>query len=118
DLDLDRFNSALQRLIDRHDMLRAVVLPDGRQQILKNLPPYRIEIIDARGKDSQWIHFQLSDCREGMSHQVRRPDQWPLFDIRAFQIDQRTVRLFISFDILLADIWSIRIISRELAELY
>src|SRR5436853_1882957 len=33
DLDLDRFNSALQRLIDRHDMLRAVVLPDGRQQI-------------------------------------------------------------------------------------
>ncbi len=32
-LDLHRLNHAIQRLIERHDTLRSIVLPDGRQQI-------------------------------------------------------------------------------------
>lgn len=34
-LDLQRFNSAWQRLIERHQMLRAIVRPDGQQQIME-----------------------------------------------------------------------------------
>src|SRR5688572_3271510 len=41
-LDLERLNDALCRLVDRHDMLRAVILQDGRQQILPAVPRYRI----------------------------------------------------------------------------
>src|SRR4029079_6513149 len=38
ELDIERFNFAWQRLIGHHQMLRAVVLPDGRQQILERVP--------------------------------------------------------------------------------
>src|SRR5262245_39088473 len=41
-LDLDRFTLAWQRLIDRHDMLRAIVLATGQQQILEKVPDYKI----------------------------------------------------------------------------
>ena len=49
-VDLDRLNAAWQRLIERHDMLRAVVLPDGRQQVLEHVPLYQIEVLDLRGR--------------------------------------------------------------------
>src|SRR6185436_20195650 len=39
-LDVDRFERALRRQIDRHGMLRAVVDSDGRQRILAEVPPY------------------------------------------------------------------------------
>ena len=48
DFDLDRFNVAWQTLIERHDMLRTLVLPDGRQQVLEQVPPYQIEVLDLR----------------------------------------------------------------------
>ena len=42
DVDLERLNLAWQHLIDRHDMLRAVVLPEGQQQILGEVPRTRL----------------------------------------------------------------------------
>ena len=43
-LDLERLNLALWQLIERHEMLRTVVLPDGQQQILQSVPKYQIEV--------------------------------------------------------------------------
>ena len=42
---------AWQRLIERHDMLRAVVLPDGTQQRPRRGAAVRIEVLDLRGHD-------------------------------------------------------------------
>src|SRR3989442_8161067 len=42
DLDQVRFEAALQKMIERHEMLRCVVSPDGHQRILPNVPPYRV----------------------------------------------------------------------------
>src|SRR5262245_198303 len=38
DLDVARAASAFRQLIARHDMLRAVVLPDGTQHVLAEVP--------------------------------------------------------------------------------
>lgn len=118
DLDLERLNLAWQRLINRHEMLQAVVLPDGQQQILVEVPPYEIEVLDLRGQSPQEVASQLEAVRERMSHQVLKADQWPLFEIRASRFGDQTVRLHISFDLLIADLWSLQIISRELSQLY
>jgi pyochelin synthetase len=41
-LDPQRLTRSLRRVIERHDMLRAIVQPDGRQRILADVPPYEI----------------------------------------------------------------------------
>ena len=43
-LDIEKLSKAWQRVIEHHDMLRAIVLPDGQQQVLKEVPPYQIEV--------------------------------------------------------------------------
>jgi epothilone synthetase B len=118
DLDVERMEQALQRLIERHEMLRAIVREDGQQQILAQVPPYRIAVLDLRGKNSATTVANLDRVRKEMSHQILRSDQWPLFDIRASLLDERRVRIHISLDMLIADAWSIEILTRELAQLY
>ena len=118
DLDLNRLNHALQQLIERHDMLRAIVLPDGQQQILPQVTPYHIEVLDLRGQEANVIESELEDLRGRMSHQVLPSDKWPLFEVRASRLDDRRFRLHISFDALTFDGWSILLIFNEWSRLY
>ncbi|HWX43202.1 MAG TPA: amino acid adenylation domain-containing protein, partial [Blastocatellia bacterium] len=117
-LDLPRFNMALQRLIDRHDMLRAIVLADGTQQVLREVPRYEIGVLDLRDRCEPEKAQALDAIREEMSHQVMESDRWPLFDICASRRNGSLVRLHFSFDILIADVWSLQILFREWRELY
>jgi acyl carrier protein len=88
-LDLERFSKAWQQLIDRHEMLRAIVRPDGQQQILERVPAYQIQVLDLRGQNSQVVSSQMEAVRESLSHQVIPSDRWPLFEIRASVLDDR-----------------------------
>lgn len=116
--DVDRLNQAWQRLIDRHDMLRAIVLPDGTQQVLQDLPPYQFRILDLRGQAAEDVQAQLEDVRYRMSHQILPSDRWPLFDIQATLLDQGRTRIHVSLDALVFDGWSIAITYQEWATLY
>ncbi|HVT61657.1 MAG TPA: amino acid adenylation domain-containing protein [Thermoanaerobaculia bacterium] len=118
DLDLDRLAAAWRRLIDRHDMLRAVVLPDGSQQILARVPPYEIEVCELAGRAPQAAEAELAALRLRMSHQVLPADRWPLFEVRASRRGEGRIRFHISFDFLIGDAWSWQILLRELAQLY
>lgn len=117
ELDVECFARAWRKLIERHDMLRAVILPDGRQQILERVPEYQIEIFDLRGKDPQTVVYDLDAIRRRMSHQVLNVERWPLFEICATLLDDVT-RLHISYDLLIADGRSAQVLSRELGVLY
>ncbi|AFZ11265.1 amino acid adenylation domain protein [Crinalium epipsammum PCC 9333] len=118
ELDLERFNLAWQRLIERHDLLRVIILPDGQQQILKEVPTYQVKVLDLQGQSAEGINLQLEKVRDRLDHQILPSDKFPLFEICASQLDQRRTRLHFSFDLLIADAWSFQIIGRELAALY
>ncbi|HEY0604992.1 MAG TPA: AMP-binding protein, partial [Herpetosiphonaceae bacterium] len=118
DLDLPRFNQAWQRLIERHEMLRAIVRADGTQQILLEVPDYTIAALDLRDQDAAAQATQIAAIRERMSHQMLPSDRWPLFEIRATLLDERRTRLHISMDALVSDAWSRQILARELSLLY
>ncbi len=117
DLDVECFEKAWQRLINRHDMLRVIVQPDGQQRILEQVPPYKIKMLDLQRQNSEIAASLLTEIRERMSHQVLPTDQWPLFEIQACQLNENKVRFHWSFDLLVIDAWSFTIIFRELAEL-
>lgn len=117
-LDLERFTLALRRIIARHDMLRSVVDHDGRQQILQDVPPYEVPILDLRGLSPSEQDTQTSTLRAELSHQKLPTHQWPLFDIRAARLTERNTRLYFSWDFLNLDAWSLYIICREWNTLY
>ncbi|HEX4966518.1 MAG TPA: amino acid adenylation domain-containing protein, partial [Thermoanaerobaculia bacterium] len=117
-LDVRRFNAALQRVIERHDMLRAIVLPEGRQQILREVHPYEMEVLDLRTCDPAERQARLDDVRRTLSHQVLPTDRWPLFEFRVSLLDDERARLHFSLDYLLVDAWSNAIIFRELTDFY
>lgn len=118
DLNIERLTWALQQLIERHDMLRAIVLPDGRQQVQKTVPPYQMKVVDLVGKDKDIVHGKLEEIRDCLSHQVIPADQWPLFEFCATRLDEGRVRLHISYDLQVFDAWSLFRLFDEWVQLY
>ncbi|MCC5615544.1 amino acid adenylation domain-containing protein [Nostoc sp. CHAB 5836] len=118
DLQISRLAAAWQKLIQRHDMLRAIVLPTGEQQILEKVPDYQITILDLRELETQKIEAELTAIREKLSQQNLPSHQWPWFDIRATYLNQQQIRLHLSMDLLLIDAASIRILFHEWNQLY
>jgi len=118
DLDLDRFNHALQRLIVRHDMLRAVLLPDDQQRVFEQVPPFPIKIVDLRGQDSREQARELEQIRRTLDHQLLPVEQWPAFELWVSRLDERHARLHLSVESLFVDAWSMNILIQEFIRLY
>lgn len=117
-LDLERFGVALCHMVDRHDMLRAVVSPEGHQRVLAQVPPYRIRVTDLRAETDQRRDDRLGEIHAEMKNQVFDTSVWPLFDVRATRLDDRRTRLHLGFDALIIDAWSTSMLFRELAVAY
>ncbi|MHB8747021.1 MAG: amino acid adenylation domain-containing protein, partial [Gammaproteobacteria bacterium] len=113
-LDIDRLEAAWQSVVARHDMLRAVIRSDGRQQILEEVPAYRIVCEDLRSVDVEGAERRLLETRERMSHQVFDADHWPLFEICAHRLTDGRVRLHFSMSLLIGDVWSAQVVFRDL----
>jgi len=118
DVDISRLNSAVNRLIERHEMLRAVFSEQGRQRVLPNYPPYEIVLTDCRAMDDEERTRQLRVSREELSHAVHNSVSGPLYAIRAFQLDQQWMQLHISLDMLVADGYSFNILLKDLYAYY
>ncbi len=116
--DPDRFNQAWQRLLEQHDMLRAVVLPDGQQQVLETPPPYLIEVHDFQSLSSEQTDSKLKALRDRLSHTVKSLESWPQFEIVAAQVDATKTMLYLSLDGWCIDGGSFQILFRDLVQLY
>jgi amino acid adenylation domain-containing protein len=116
DVDRGRMQAAWQKLIDRHDMLRAVVRDDGLQQVLPHTPHYEIKNLNLRGVDQAKAQLELEVIRRRMSHQVFAPNQWPLFELRTTELKGQTL-LHLSLDLLFIDLWSMQILFDEWSQL-
>ncbi len=116
-LKVEQLERALQRLIEHQDMLRVIIKTDGQQQILAEVPPYKIKTIDLQGENPERVTATLEEMRDRLSHQILLTDRWPLFEIQAALLGDNKTRFFVSFDVLIGDAWSLQIIGRELAKL-
>ncbi|NHB91159.1 non-ribosomal peptide synthetase [Photorhabdus cinerea] len=110
-LDVQRLNRVLNRLIQRHPVLRTIVI-NGQQQILKDAPTFSV-------KQHQFTDITEADTlRERLSHQVLDVSHWPVFDFQLAQDNSLVSRLFVSLDNLLLDGLSMQILLAELEQLY
>jgi len=113
-----QLNCAWQLIIERHEMLRAVVLANGQQQILERVPPYQISRLNLQGETPEEVAKQLAAIRQEMTDRVFNVQQWPLFDIRVTQWNEETIRLHFSIDMIITDGWSLSILGHEWWQLY
>ncbi|MEU0934969.1 beta-ketoacyl synthase N-terminal-like domain-containing protein [Embleya sp. NPDC005971] len=114
DLDVRRYQEALNRVIARHSMLRAVITPEGRNRILDRVPRYRIRVHDLTHLDEAERDGKLAELRARLSHRAPRPDRWPLFDVTAARLPDGVIRLFTGFDVLVCDTASYLLVDREI----
>ncbi|WP_431775069.1 amino acid adenylation domain-containing protein [Streptomyces cucumeris] len=118
-LDLDRFQRAWRRVVDRHPMLRAVVVPETMaQRVLESVPPYEMPVVDLRGAAEERVAAGLAEIRERYSHEVRPVDTWPLFDVVVARLDGGRSRVHLSIDALCADFASARVMFADLTRAY
>jgi len=118
DFDAPRFELALNRMIQRHDMLRVVFLSDGTQQVLEQVPRYQMPRSDLRGLPAEVAQRTLEATRERQSHQVLDASRWPLFEFSLSLLDDGISHLHISLDALIVDAASTQILARELMAFY
>lgn len=118
DWDIKRLNQAWQKVVERHDMFRAVILEDGTQRILPEVPFYEFEVLDLSDLSESAQQERIELLREEMSHKLQDPGQWPLFDIRLSLLGQGRMRLHFSLDNLTTDGRSLNIFMGEWVELY
>lgn len=117
-LDLRQLQRAWQKMLNRHEMLRAVILPSGQQQIITEVPRYNIRVTDLAILDEDGVASELAQTRERLSHQVFELDQWPLFEICVSRLDAQRCRVHLSFDAILFDARSRYIIFSEFRQFY
>ena len=118
DLHLDLLEIALNKLISRHEGLRLIVSADGMQQILKDVPDYRIQTTDLSKASEEEIQRWTEDKRRILSHEVFPSDSWPLFSVEAVQLPENKTRVYLSFDALIMDGWSVNLLALEWKKLY
>jgi epothilone synthetase B len=117
-LDLQRLSQAWRRVIERHDMLRAVVLTDGTQRVLEQVPPYEIQLRDLAGLDSEAAEHELEALRRRLTQQVFPAEEWPLFTVCTTRLPGGGFRVHFALDGLLLDGWSYRLLFRDLVAFY
>jgi len=114
DIDIPKLNHAWSLIIQRHDMLRAIVNNDGTQYVQEVVPEYQIETIKLAKNEIEDIRAEL---RFNMSTTLFDCEKWPMFDLKITEtpFDKK---LHVAFDFMLADAWSFSILTNELERLY
>lgn len=117
-LDVPALEHALNTLVRRHPMLRAIVLENGHQRILKEVPAYCIPIDDLSADTPAQQQARLEACQQAMIGAPWQAGQWPMFDVRVARLGHDRYHLQLSVDLLIFDATTWQVLQRELDFFY
>ncbi len=118
DIDMDRFNMALQKMISRHPILHTIISEDGTQRILKKERTYQVNAIDLSALNQEQIAARILEQRRAMAYKILDPGTCPLFEIKAFMLPDNRKYFFLIIDPLICDDSSMKILIKEIKMLY
>ncbi|MEV5813757.1 amino acid adenylation domain-containing protein [Streptomyces mutabilis] len=117
DLDVDRVTSVWRELVQRHDMLRAVVHHDGYQRVLPDVPALPVGSDDLTALPAATAETQVERTRARLANREAPTDRWPLFDVHVTRTAERAV-LHLAFDMLVVDHAGLRVLLAEFQRSY
>lgn len=103
DLDVERLRQAWQRLVEHHDMLRALVTADGRQRVLPQASPVSIRVHDLTSIAPAEAERRLEQVRQHLTRRRYEAGEWPPFTIEASLLKTGAVLVHLSLDLLITD---------------
>ena len=113
-----RFLEAIDKLIQRHEMLRVKISKEGKQCCLERLPEIPVCIYDLCGKSEKEVENVSKENRERLQFKEYNPEKDTLFDIYLSILNDEEGILYLSLDMLLGDFVSIEILVKDLEKLY
>ncbi|MEL6536256.1 MAG: condensation domain-containing protein, partial [Bacteroidota bacterium] len=116
--DATLLSRAFELLVERHDMLRTTIsLQQGSAQLQAGPAAdffQGIQRIAAKGQNRDSILRDLEDS----SQQLLSYETGPLYDLRIIEVSEEETWLYLNLHHLIADGWSMRILSSEFFALY
>jgi yersiniabactin nonribosomal peptide synthetase len=118
DVSVGRLERAVRLLLQRHEMLRARFLPDGRQQVLAQSPWPALKLHDLRHVPPDLAARELEAIRRSESTRCLRVEDGEVFDVQVSLLPRGLSRLHVNVEMLVSDATSFRITLDDLAALY
>ncbi len=112
-LDKKRFCKAVEKLVQRHEALHTIILPDQTQKILSDFQP---EIVFRKATTEKQEEI-LSAVRDEMCHTIL-PIDAPLFRVAVTELPKNNYRIHIQIDMLCCDAMSIMLFWNDLMLFY
>ncbi len=85
ELDVARFNVAVNKVISRHPALRTIVLDSGEQQVIKEIPYFKAKYIDLTKLADHNVRQKIDDNSKRLKANPLSSSDWPLFDFYIFK---------------------------------
>lgn len=114
----EKFLRVLERLVQRHEMLRCVVSYDGTQKFLDKVPTISIPTTDISNCSEKEKKNHLLAVRKQMIQYNLPLDKAPLIRIKVTKVSNEKVIIHVYFDAIIIDGYSYEILHRELETLY
>lgn len=117
-IDIGKLEKSFNELIIKHDMMRAIILNEGQQQILPNVPYYKIQVFDLSYTEEDRILDKINTIRNEIYNKTIHYDKWPLFDVRVTKLKKGIVKLHVRFENIIFDGWSMFHVLKQWQMLY
>lgn len=121
-VDIPSLEAGLANLVQRHEMLRAVVRPgtaDGEaQQVILTDPGVRLSIVDLRSLARAEAERKIAGLARQESHWRFTLEDGPLLRLTLLRLSNELHQLRLTMHHIIGDGWSLGILMRELAACY
>lgn len=116
--DYNTLVSAVNKITERHDALRATFSEDGTGMLISASNTIPCELVDLSGNDSIQSDKIISNILENEADHVFNIHQGPLGQVKLINLSQNKHQLILTFHHIICDGWSLGILMKDLGIFY
>lgn len=117
-VDPKRLETAWNMLLQHHPMLRARFLEDGTQEIMEKPYQKMFTVHDLSEETNESVNKKLEIIRSRLSHRKLQVEKGEVAGITLSILPDNKTRIHLDIDLLVADVQSLQILLRDLAQAY
>jgi len=118
DLEIERFNHAVNKLVKRHESLRCIICGEDKQVVLREVPEYMTEVFDWSGLSDEAAAEKIHSLRKRMAYEKTDMERFPAFDLCITKQKDNLYLIHVVLDSVMIDGMSIAILENDMIKLY